>query len=176
MREQPFFPAGQEHGVELQPLGGVQRHDGGLGLVLAGLLYVHDQRDVFEKAFHGLELVHGADKLFQVFQPARRFGVLVLLVHFRVAGLVQDDLGNLGVGQGGDLAAPAVELAEQIAATCAPWLQLFGGDDVLGGAIERDAGGAGYSADLLHRTVTDAALGRVDDALKARSSGDMVTT
>jgi hypothetical protein len=39
-------------------------------------------------------------------------------------------------------------------------------DDVLRRAIERDAGGAGYGAHLLHGTVTDAALGRVDDALK----------
>ena len=27
VREQAFLPAGQEHGVEFQPLGGMQRHD-----------------------------------------------------------------------------------------------------------------------------------------------------
>jgi hypothetical protein len=92
------------------------------------LLHVHDQRDVFEEAFHGLELVHGADQLFQVFQPGRRFGVLVLLVHLGVAGLVQNDLGNLGVGQGGDLHAPAVKLAEQVGQRLARLGgQLFGG-------------------------------------------------
>ena len=49
VREQAFLPAGQEDGVELQPLGGMQRHDGD-GVELGVLLGVHDQRDMLEEA------------------------------------------------------------------------------------------------------------------------------
>ena len=49
VREQPFLPAGQEDGVELEALGGVQRHQadalGGVALVR-----LHDERDVLEEA------------------------------------------------------------------------------------------------------------------------------
>ena len=73
MRKQAFLPAGQEHGVEFQPLGGMQRHDvdGLLGLVAVA---VHHQRDVFEEALQVLELLHRAHQLLQVFQPAGGVG------------------------------------------------------------------------------------------------------
>ena len=46
------------------------------GVDVAGLLGVHDQRDVLEEAGQGLELVHGADQFLEVFQPAGAFGDL----------------------------------------------------------------------------------------------------
>ena len=47
-RENAFFPAGEEDGVELEALGGVDGHDGDL-LALAVLVIVHDQADVLEE-------------------------------------------------------------------------------------------------------------------------------
>ena len=46
--KQSFLPAGQEDGVELQPLGGVQRHDRDAGAGFAAI-GVHDQRDMLEE-------------------------------------------------------------------------------------------------------------------------------
>ena len=167
MREQAFLPAGQEHGVELQPLGGVQRHDRRLLFLLAGLLHVHHQRDVLEETFHGLELVHGAHEFLQVLQPGGCLRVLVLLVHFRIAGLVQNDLRHLGVGQGVDLGAPAGEGGQQVRERL-PCLvgQFFRLDDVQRGAVQRGAGGPGNGVNLLDRVVANAALRGVDDALE----------
>ncbi len=98
MREQPFLPARQEHDVELEALGGVQRHQRDAVAVVA-LLGVHDQRDVLEEAGQRLELVHEADELLQVLQPRLRLRALVGLPHRRVAALVEDQLGQLGVLQ-----------------------------------------------------------------------------
>ena len=75
MRKQAFLPAGQEHGVEFQPLGGVQRHDVDRLLAL-GAVAVHHQRDVLEEAGEVLEFLHGAHQLLEVFQPAGGVGAL----------------------------------------------------------------------------------------------------
>ena len=102
-REQPLFPAGQEHHRKLQPLGGVKRHDGDLFLRLA-LLIVHDQRDVFEKALQAVKLLQRLDEFLQVFQPPRRLGRFVVLPHRDVAGFFKDDFGQshmaIGMGRG----------------------------------------------------------------------------
>ena len=112
--EQAFLPAGQEHGVELQPLGGVQRHDvdGVLALAAVG---VHHQADVLEEAGEVLELLHGAHQLLEVLQPAGGVGAAVLLPHLGVAALVEHDLGQLGVRQRVLLLAPALEAVDQAA-------------------------------------------------------------
>ena len=101
VREQSFLPAGQKHGLEFEALGRVQRHDVD-GVEIFVLLGVHDQCDMFEEGAQRLVLLHGADQLFQVFQPARRFGRTVGLPHLRVAGLVEDFLGEFGVRRGFD--------------------------------------------------------------------------
>ena len=114
VREQAFLPAGQEHGVELEPLGGMQRHDRD-GVAAFALVGVHHQRDVLEEALQVLELLHRADELLQVFQPAGGVGAAVLLPHLGVAELVEHDLGQLGVRQRILLRAPAVEGGDEIA-------------------------------------------------------------
>ena len=62
--EQPLLPARQEHDVELQPLGRVQRHQRD-ALVAVVRVDVHDQRDVLQEALQRLELVHEADSSFR---------------------------------------------------------------------------------------------------------------
>ena len=112
VREQAFLPAGQEHGVEFQPLGGMQRHDGD-GVGIGAAVGVHHQRDVLEEALQVLELLHRADQLLEVFQAAGGVGGAVLLPHLGVAGFVEHDLGELGVRQRIALLAPAVEASSR---------------------------------------------------------------
>ncbi len=58
---------GQEHGVEFQTLGGVQRQQrDAVGAI--GLGGFHHQRDVFEEARHVREFLHRADEFLEVFQ------------------------------------------------------------------------------------------------------------
>ena len=112
VRKQAFLPARQEHGVELEALGAVQGHQA--GHVGAGLADgFHHQADMLEKAGEVLEFLHGDDQLLEVFEPAGRLGRLVVLPHLGIAGLVQDEFGQLVVRQVRGLAAPAVELRQQ---------------------------------------------------------------
>ena len=78
------------------------------------LLGIHDQGDVLEEALQVLELVHEAHELLQVLQPRLRLRALVALPHRRVAGLVQDQLGQLGVRHAVDAAAPALEAGDEV--------------------------------------------------------------
>ena len=75
---------------------------------------VHDQGDMLEEAGHRLELLHRADQLLEVFEPPGRVGRAVGLPHLGVAGLLQNDLTELGVGQGVELVAPAGEGGQQV--------------------------------------------------------------
>ena len=95
-REQAFLPAGQEHGVEFEPLGGMHGHDRDRFAALA-LVGVHHQRDVLEEAGEVLELLHRAHQLLEVFEPAGGVGGAVLLPHLGVAGFVEHDLRQLAV-------------------------------------------------------------------------------
>ena len=166
VREQPFLPARQKDRLELQPLGGMQRHDRHR-LAAFALLRVHHQRNVLEEAREVLELVHGADKLFQVLQAAGGVCVAVLLPHVRIAGLVEHDLRELGMGQRIPLGAPALERGEQIAQRPAGLgLELVGLDHRSGGGRERDAPLARVIVQDLHRGVAEAAPRHVDDALE----------
>ena len=114
MREQALLPAGQEHGVELQPLGRVQGHDRDRILVLA-VVAVHHQGDVLQEALEILELLHGAHQLLEVFEAAGGVGRAVLLPHLGVAGFVEHDLGELVVRERVLLRAPAVEGDDDVA-------------------------------------------------------------
>ena len=175
VRQQAFLPAGQEHGVELEPLGGMQRHDRDRFGALAAV-GVHHQRDVLEEAAEVLELLHRAHELLQVFEPAGGVGRAVLLPHLGVAGLVEHDLGELGVRQRVLLRAPAVERRDQIAqrgARLAP-----------SAPRSRRAARAASSSGTpraprmilqrLQRGVAEAALRRVDDALEGEIVGRLV--
>ena len=137
-----------------------------------GPVGVHDQRDVLEESGEVLELLHGADQLFQVLQPAGGVGAAILLPHLGVAALVEHDLGQLGVGEGVLLDAPAVEGGEEIAQRAARLgLELVGLDHGLRRGGERDAALAGVVVQQLHGGVAEAAPGHVDDALEGEVVG-----
>jgi hypothetical protein len=114
MREQAFLPARQEHGVELEPLGGVQGHDRDR-VGISAAVRIHHQRDVLEETLQVLELFHGAYQLLEVFEPAGRVGGMFLLPHLGVAGLIEHDLGKLVVWGDLALSPPAVERGDEVA-------------------------------------------------------------
>ena len=90
---------------------------------------IHHQRDVFEEAAEIFEILHGAHKLLQVFEPARGIGGAVLLPHLGVAAFVEHDFGQLGMRQLFALRAPALERDQQIAQRAARFgLQFVGLD------------------------------------------------
>ena len=76
MGEKAFLPAGQKHGVELQPFGRVQGHERDAVAVI-GLIRIHDQGDMLQEALQALELVHEAHEFLQVLQPRLRLRALV---------------------------------------------------------------------------------------------------
>ena len=113
-RKQAFLPARQEHVVEFEPLGRMQRHQRHR-FVVGAAVAVHHQRDVFEETLQVLELLHRANQLFQVVQPSSSVGRTVLLPHFGVTALVEDDFGQFGMRRDLALRAPAIEMQDQVA-------------------------------------------------------------
>ena len=99
MGKQPFVPAGQEHRVEFQPLGRMQRHQADALVAFFGLR-VHHQGHMLEEAGERVELLHEADQLFQVLELRLRLRRALGLPHAGVAGLIEDQLGELGMAHG----------------------------------------------------------------------------
>ena len=66
---------------------------------IAGLVGVHNERNVFQKSLQILELLHRAHQLLEIFEPSGGIGGAIPLPHFSVAGFVKHDLGELGMGQ-----------------------------------------------------------------------------
>ena len=65
MRQKSFVPAGKEHGVELESLGRMKRHQIDSICTFLGLR-VHDQSHVLEETGERVELLHEANQLLQV--------------------------------------------------------------------------------------------------------------
>ena len=170
-RKQAFLPAGQEHIVEFEPLGRMQRHQRDR-FVLGAAVAVHHQRDMFEEPLQVLELLHRAHQFFQVIQPARGVGRAVLLPHLGIAALVEHDFGQLRMRRHLALGAPAVEMQDEIAQRPARLrLQLVGLDHGARGLEQRNAALAGVVVQHLHGGVAEPALGHVDDALEGEIVG-----
>src|SRR5262249_47942166 len=67
VRKQPFLPARQEHRIELEALGRMQRHDRDR-IGVRSAVGIHDERHMLEEALQVLELLHGAYELLEIFQ------------------------------------------------------------------------------------------------------------
>ena len=82
VREQTLFQPGDEHGVELQPLGRMHRHQVQRIVAVARLVFARFQRGVGEEGGETIVfvLVHKQrcriDQFVQVFQPLFRFAPL----------------------------------------------------------------------------------------------------
>ena len=85
--ENAFLPPDQEGRIELQPLGGMDGHDGDLGGF--GLrLIIHNQRDMFQERAQRLIFFHRAGEFGEVLQPSGAFGAAFGLQHRGIAALV----------------------------------------------------------------------------------------
>src|SRR5215207_4931671 len=111
--EQAFLPARQEHGVELQPLGGMQRHDA--HHVAAGALgIVGEQCHVLEEGGQGVEFLQGVGQLLQVLQAPLGLGRTIEAQHVGVARLFQNRLDDLDMVHAVEHGAPAIEVLDEI--------------------------------------------------------------
>ena len=146
----------------------MQGHDIDPVLAVAGV-GVHNKSDMLEKARHGLELAHVADKLLEVFEPSLRLGTLVVLPHCSVARFIENDLGEFDMRKACQRLAPAGEGVEQVPQGVACLGRQFVrlAQD-FGGAIERNAFLACKLMQTLDRAVAYTALRHVDDALECQ--------
>ncbi len=171
VREQAVLPAGQEHRVEFQALGRVQRHQrDALGPL--GFRGLHHQRDVLQEGGHVRKLLHGAHELLEVLQPPGGVGRLLLLPHLGVAGFLEDGLCHLGMRVVLHQPRPARKaLGERAKRRADPGLELVGLAQLSRGVEKRDLLGAGVEVELLQRRVAQAALRGVDDPLEGEVVG-----
>ncbi len=189
-REDPLLPSRQIDGVELQPLGRVDGHDGDL-VAVAVLVIVHHQTDMLEEAGEVVIFLHRAGELGEVFEAAGGFGGAVGLEHGRVAGFFEDDSGKVGVGDGpstipvfagtvplptsfagreertGSHAPPSSDVGDETGERVAgAGLELVRIQEAGGGDEQRLLLGAGGGVDRRQRLVAEPALGLVDDPLE----------
>ena len=169
-REQPVFPARQEHRRKLQPLGGVQGHDRDLVHRFLGVIF-HDQRDMLQKALQRLKLLQRLDQFLEVFEPPRRFRRLVGLPHAGVAGLVKDHFGqfDMALPRAQHRRVPAVHpvaKAAQLAGTLAT--DAAGCQQPARALQQRHAIGARRALDIGLRLVAKAAFWQVHHPFKGQ--------
>ena len=127
---------------------------------------------MLEETGEVLELLHGADELFQILEPSGGIGRAVPLPHVGVAGFVEHHLREPHVRERLLLRAPALERGEKIAQRRARLgLELVGLDYRLRGGGERHAATARVVVQELHRGVAEPALGHIDDALEREVVG-----
>ncbi len=127
---------------------------------------------MLEEGAQQFVLLHGADQLLQVLQPARRFDRAVVLPHVGVAALLQDGLGEFGVRRGFQRLLPAFEIGGDLAQGGARLrLQLVALGELGGGLQHRDAQRARRVVDLADGGFAKPALGHVDDALEGEVVG-----
>ena len=171
MRQQSLIPAWQEHNVEFETLGAVQRHQiDALGTLFA--FRVHHQADMLHEAGQSVELLHEADQLFQIFELRLRLRRLLGLPHCGVAGLIEDQLGKLGMAHRVDGRAPAVERCDEVGKALARFrLQLLGLDDEPRRLHQRHAMGAGKLVQRFQARFAQATSRRIGDALEFQIVG-----
>jgi hypothetical protein len=137
-------------------------------------LIVHHEADMLEERGEALIFLHRADELVEVLEAAGGFGGAIGLPHRGVAALVEDDAGELGMGEGVAHAPPAGDVADEIAERAAGLGgELVGVEDARAGGGEREALGAGELVDFGQRLVAEAALGDVDDAFEGEVVGGL---
>jgi hypothetical protein len=95
-RKQAFLPAGQEHVVEFEPLGRMQRHQRHR-FFRGAAVAVHHQRDVLEKPCRFSNSSIERTSSFRLSSRPGGVGRAVLLPHLGVAALVEHDFGEFGV-------------------------------------------------------------------------------
>src|SRR3546814_2582198 len=93
-REDAIIPARKEDMVELEALGGVDRHDGDL-FPHRFLIGGRDQADMFEERLECFILLHQAGDLLQILQSSGGFDRAIGLEHRDIARFLHDEFGQL---------------------------------------------------------------------------------
>src|SRR3546814_2134559 len=89
-REDAIIPARKEDMVELEALGGVDRHDGDL-FPHRFLIGGRDQADMFEERLECFILLHQAGDLLQILQSSGGFDRAIGLEHRDIARFLHDE-------------------------------------------------------------------------------------
>ena len=166
--EYAFLPAGQEHVVELQPLGAVHGHDRDLFGIVGGLV-VHHQADMFQEIAERFVFLHGPRQLDQVFQPPRAFGGLFSLQRGGIAAFVQQGADQFSRGRGLRQVPPAGNIAHEGQQRIARARgQLIGIGNLDRRQAQRHAPHPRVAVQLFQRLVAQAALWRVIDPFKGQ--------
>ena len=149
----------------------MQRHKvDALGALFA--FRVHHQAHMLEEAGKRVELLHEADQLFQVLELRLRLRRFLRLPHLGVAGLIEDQLGELGMAHGLDQRAPAVEGGDEVGQRLSRLrLQLLGLDDQPRRLHQRHASRARKLMQRFQARFAEAPPRRVDDALEFQIVG-----
>ena len=135
MRKQPLLPAGQKNRFEFEALRRVQRHDRHAGASVLRLR-LHHQRNMFKERGEVGKLLHRADELLQIFEPARGLRRAVLPPHVGIAGFLQNRSRPVRPAAFASIERrPAGEIGEEIAQRLALLrLQLLRLDHAFGAA------------------------------------------
>ena len=194
VREQAVLETGEEHGVEFQPLGRVQGHEGDDAIPFGrDLIGIGDQADLLQEGRQGIvtvkdEIIHitssgvlighvgsvgprneflgHRDQLDEVLQTSLVLGILGVLQLDGVAGLLED--------RGSDLVCSCSlihhrpmsghELSERSDLVCGTGGQAVDLVHPLDGLTERDATGSGEEFQSSFGTSSDTSSGNVEDA------------
>ena len=113
MGNTPSSQPGRNTAGKLQPLGGVQGHDGDR-VVARPAIQVHHQGHVLQIGLQRIELGHGLDQLLQVLQPRLALRAAVCAQHVGVAALFEDGFEQFRVLLRGGERAPAVHVAHEV--------------------------------------------------------------
>src|SRR3546814_667112 len=101
--------------------------------------------------------LHGAGERVQVVEASGAFGGAIGLEHRGVARFVEDEAGELRMGQLVESGAPTGEVGDEVAERAAGLAsQLVGVEHLGGGGNQRNADSAGEAVDLRHRLVAKA--------------------
>ena len=166
--EDSVLHAGDEHGLKLQPLGGVNGHHGDLAALFAEPVHIRNQGRLLQEAlerggFHAaLILGHGAHELVDVLQSGARL-LIFLLVLGQKPGLFRQLLHEFRQGQklleGQQLGHDVGKAAHRHRGAGAERVHLV---HIQGRAKEGILMGGSPTGQGVHRRLADAALGLVD--------------
>ena len=108
-----LLPAWKENVIKLQTFRPVQGHQADL-IHAFSVGDFKNQTYMLKKRGERVELGHRADKLFKVIETRGCIGRFIGLPHGCIAGLVQSDLRDFGVGQRLKNAAPTIETLHKV--------------------------------------------------------------
>ena len=164
VREDAILHARDEHDVELEPLGGMQRHQRDLRCV-GHLVDIADQRHLLQEFVARFEVGSSAEQLFEMFETPVGLNRSFVLQPLHVPRLIQRCFQHRGGTVGNACPSTTHQLAElqQTAAGSAAHAERLEPVDHLG---QRGPASRCRVVELGDRAIADAAGGQVHDPLE----------